>query len=343
MQTVANSQKQIDADIIGLFEHNLDTNTFPIKSQLYSTTRQLFDHSKIVFSTSAIPSMSNYKPGGTMLVAQGKITGRVLDSGTDALGRWTFFVLSGKHLHHVTIISANQVCAQPTVDNGRIRTLTASALQTSMLLTQGRSVTPRQAFISDLSNFIRHQQQLGHGIILAGDFNEILHTSFEGMTRLATECGLTDIMYNHHGRDDFATYNRGSTRVDYVLCTDWIAPSVLHATYEPFGYRTKGDHRNMVLDFDSLILFGNSTSKLSSPVHRLVKSKDHNTVSTYIATKHQYLVEHKFNLRLQQLQTQWDPQVAEQLDRDWLRASFHAAWQCKKKPNIEFVQQIAAL
>ena len=137
-------------------------------------------------------------------------------------------------------------------------------------------------------------------------------------------------MYHLLGRDDFPTCARGqSRRVDYVLSDQWIADAVLTGCYEPFGYRTKGDHRNISIDFDALKLFGNPTYNLATPTTREFTSKDRVAVSQYIQAKHEYLITHHFESRLTDLQENFSPESAEQLDRDLMRASFDAANRCR--------------
>jgi hypothetical protein len=108
-------------------------------------------------------------------------------------------------------------------------------------------------------------------------------------------------------------------------------------------YRTKGDHRNITVDFDAVQLFGNPTYNLATPSTREFTSKDRVAVLQYILTKHRYLEDHAFATRLQRLQDNFDPALAEQLDRNLLRASFTTAKQCRKKPNLPFVRKLAAL
>jgi hypothetical protein len=45
-------------------------------------------HSKAIWGTSHVIVEGDYKPGGTALVTFGKIAGRVIESGSDPLGRW---------------------------------------------------------------------------------------------------------------------------------------------------------------------------------------------------------------------------------------------------------------
>ena len=59
--------------------------------------------------------------------------------------------------------------------------------------------------------------------------------------------------------------------------------------------------------------------------------------------RHEYLTQHKFASRLAQLQEAWDPELAEQLDRDFQQASSSAAKSVRHKPYAPFVTKFANL
>ena len=273
----------------------------------------------------------------------GNHSSRTSSTTSDPLGRWSTITLSGRFNRKITVITAYQPCP-PTTPNTRVSSLTTHAQQVALLRLQGRTITPRQAFIQDLRAYLRELRSLDHGILLVGDFNEPLTTHYSGMTKVCSDFGLIDLMLHMIGRDDFPTCARGNNRrIDYILCDQWIANAALAGCYEPFGYRTKGDHRNISLDFDSARLFGNPTYSVAPPPSREFHSTDRVAVHQYIDAKFQYLEQHSFETRLQRLQQDFDPALAEQLDRDLMRASFTAAQACRKKPHLPFVRKLATL
>jgi hypothetical protein len=230
------------------------------------------------------------------------------------------------------------------VTNSRIKTLTATAQQVSILRQQGRyDTTPREAFVKDLTKFIQKKREEGSGILLMGDFNEALDVTYDGMTKMCSKLGLEDIMFQELGQDSFNTYVDGTERIDYVLADPWIADACISACYEPFQFRFKGDHRNMILDFDEIKLFGNPTYNLGTPPSREFSSKDKSANHTYIEHRHQYCVDHHIERRLEALELRWDATLAEKLDQDFQRACHHAAKKCKKKPNIVYVKKLRLL
>jgi hypothetical protein len=335
--------KRMKSDTTCLFEVNLDTLKHEIRENLFKTTRNIFDHNRLNITSSSVPSKHDYKPGGTLIMTQGNFKGRVIDSGSDALGRWTYQTLAGKANRNLTVVSAYQVCNQAVVDNSKVKTLTASAQQISILRIQGRDLSPRQAFIADLRKFMTEQRQKNNGIFIVGDFNELLDGTYDGITKLSSDFAMTDVMFHVLGHDEFATHITGSTRVDYAIADGWVAECILQACYEPFQFRSKGDHRPMIFDFDALLLFGNPTYRLHSPASREFSAKDTSCNRQYIEHRHAFLKSRNFATRLENLKSDWNSHTAEQMDSDHQRACKHAASKCKKKPNIAFVKKIADL
>ena len=195
----------------------------------------------------------------------------------------------------------------------------------------------------DLCQFMTNQHAQGNGVLLAGDYNEELDVMYDGITKLCSDFHLVDLMFHLAGRDDFATYACGSKRIYYILCDAWVSDASIQGCYEPFQYRLKGDHHAMVVNFDTNLLFGNPTTTLVTLAQREFSSKDAGSNQKYIQTKHKYLTQHNFASRLAHLQEAWDPDLAEQLDRDFQRASSSAAKSGRRKPKAPYVTKLANL
>lgn len=136
---------EIQADVICIAEHNLDTTKYHITSNMEYQRQQICGpRSRLASSSSTTQMSGNYKPGGTLMIARGNIMSRFLTSGSDPLGRWTYQTFSGKHNHPITIITAYQVCQKSTRVQGQY---TAHSQQESMLRQQGLvDYSPRKAF-----------------------------------------------------------------------------------------------------------------------------------------------------------------------------------------------------
>ena len=110
-----------------------------------------------------------------------------------------------------------------------------------------------------------------------------------------------------------------------------------------FNIASKGDHRAMVIDFNTNRLFGNPTTTLATPAQREFSSKDAGSNRKYIPTNHKYLTHHHFASCLAHLQEAWNPDLAEQLDRVFQRASTSAAKSVQRKPNAPYITKLANL
>ena len=151
-------------------------------------------------------------------------------------------------------------------------------------------------------------------------------------------------MFHLTGRDDFATYTRGSKHIDYIFCNAWVFDASLQGyTMNLFNIISKGDHCAMVVDFDTHLRFGNPTTTLATPAQRDFSSKDAGSNRKYIQNKHKYLTQHHFPSCLAHLQYAWDPELAEQLDRDFQCPSSSAAKSVYHKPHALFVTKLAKL
>jgi hypothetical protein len=216
--------------------------------------------------------------------------------------------------------------------------------------------TPRREFIKDLTEFISHMCPINRGdkLILVGDFNETMESANSGIRTVADEFGLVDILATRVGHTTFNTYNRGTKRIDFALCSPEVVAAVTKGGYEPFGYRPKGDHRPFYIDFNTMALFGNPTYQLASPSSRHISSKDLPNRKTYIEARYAYCVHHKLFSRINDLLSQpfnSDNSIShpntihqiESIDRDWVRSAIHAEQMCSIRFPSPFVIQIAQL
>jgi endonuclease/exonuclease/phosphatase (EEP) superfamily protein YafD len=76
---------------------------------------------------------------------------------------------------------------------------------------------PREKFRMDLLAVVQERQHEGHETILMGDFNEAYGSDPTGLMRIASTCGLVDVLHQRIGTTQFATFSGGRKRFDYVL------------------------------------------------------------------------------------------------------------------------------
>jgi exonuclease III len=203
--------KEIQADVFCGQEHNVDTTQASVRNILFNTSNQHWERSRIVVGTSPIPFQTPFIPGGTMVMTVGSLTGRLCKQDRDKWGRWSSRVFQGRAGRKVAIISAYQ----PIVKGGIAGKITVAAQHVSLLLKSEDKITnPRVAFRRDLSKWLKEYQDDGCEILLIGDFNEALGTDPDGMSKIASDHHLLDIMASRHSSAPPATYARGSKRLD---------------------------------------------------------------------------------------------------------------------------------
>jgi hypothetical protein len=322
----------LQVDLIGAPEHNLDFTQFRVQNGAHQAIRHTVEHSKTVWSHTPTKFESMYKPGGTMSSVVGNTVARIKETGTDDLGRWSYIKLSGKDNKVITFITVYQVCKKPPAAVQR-DSCTAHSQQQSLLTQQNRKdPSPIKHFRADLNKFLKTCHTNKELLVLFGDFNEVLGSDSAGISKMARDYLLIDVMHQTHAIADPATYARGKTRIDYVLASQEVFNSINECGYEPFNEHFLSDHRGYFVDFDLHKLFGNELQRLASLPFRDVRGKDTTSVTQYIEAKDEYLEDHNFFTRiakLQQLVTP-DEDLAEQLDRDWERASLTAGKKTRK-------------
>ena len=91
-----------------------------------------------------------------MMFPQGPVTAHITHQHTDLCGRWCYQTFSCKNYIKLSIITVYGPCLSSVHDNTKKQTLTYHVQLTSELRSQGRHVTPRQAFITDLSELLQN-------------------------------------------------------------------------------------------------------------------------------------------------------------------------------------------
>ena len=72
-----------------------------------------------MWGASTIDVGSEYKPGGTGIVAFGKTARRVIQQGMDTLGRWSWMAFEGEDNKVILVMSIYQSCKNPTNPQGK--------------------------------------------------------------------------------------------------------------------------------------------------------------------------------------------------------------------------------
>ena len=320
--TVCRCMKEVQADIFSGQEHKLDTTQSSVRTIIYDTARQHWERQRVVMGTTPIPFEKTHKPGGTMMITTGALTSRVKKQVRDKWGRWVCQEFKGKNDKQIAVMSAYQ----PIDKGAQTGRITVAAQHISLLIqTQDSCTKPREAFRRDLMECIKNYQNNGFEILLTGDFNEVLGSELEGMSKIANATGLLDLMAKHNASTPPATYARGAKRLDYALASPAISAALVAAGYEAFDSRIPSDHRGYFFDFDTAKLFGSETQELETRPRRILQTSNTKQVTEYIRQKHSLLQQCAAFTRMLKLSSPGQrPAFAERLDADVLNASLTA-------------------
>ena len=177
--------KRMHCDHLVLPEINLDTHQRWVRGRLHEHCRRIYGAGQYrsVMTNSTHTYHTAYKPGGLLSVTTGRLTGRILESGSDPMGRWVYTKFSASGANVVTVIGIYQPTAQ-RVDTARPTTVTAQ--QFSLLKQESRSQPHkvRKHYSQDLLKFVKGCKQNGELICIGGDLNETLGDDPDGLTKL---------------------------------------------------------------------------------------------------------------------------------------------------------------
>ena len=305
--------ENIRADAICLTETKLASDQPYVKRLLHSTKNKVWDHSKLVASDSQLDVTESYrKPGGTLTAVTNNSVGRVMDTETDPLGRWSGIILGGKDQRKLLILTAYQVSQR----TGAYGETTAYEQQRALLRQAGKvDPNPRKEFIKDLRKLLKKHHQANNHIILSGDFNEELGEDPHGITSILIQFDLVDTYSALHGVDNSPTYARGQRRIDYILCSKELHPYIYKTGIEPFNQRIFSDHRGLFIDLKYDGLFDRDVPPIVSVSCRDLRSTNANQAMKYVTTLSRLIAQHRLQDKILSLQETSDHQLAEQIDR----------------------------
>ena len=341
----------MDVDQVVFPETKLDTSEHWVHNKIHDHCRRIVGQGRyrLVTAASPIKFHTPYKPGGVMAVTIGHLSGRVVEMGTDEMGRWVYIRYSCSGEKKVTLIGVYQPCDQNVKTVGPT---TATAQQYS-LLKQHNKYQPqkvRHHYSMDLVAFVKECQNNEELVCVGGDFNETLGDEDNGLTRLMNQCGLVDVHYETHGIDThtFNTHKRGSRCIDYALMDPALMDSIEACGYMPFKYRIQSDHRGVYLDVITNQFFGSTTIPLPPAQLRLLNSRRINQIHPYFEKLEQHLETHNWYTQIQRLQDYMsrgirDDDLAEKLDRRRIAGCQWAASQLQQYPAPPYSPEIADL
>ncbi len=343
--------------VIGHYETNVAGKGYAAANYTSILKRQFIHQRSSITNTDVKVTDKVYQPGGASMAVTGKWTTRFKEAGTDPkLGRWSWVTLRCKGGRALTLISAYRVCRDsasvaPRGASGN-RGLKKASTQQRVLLQQTDTphAKPRDKFIDDLIPFINKRKRNKEDILLMVDMNECYENGDQtGLHRLVQECELCDPHAAMHGYDAPPSYQRGSYRIDFMLCTPRVLQAVVRCGMLPLGQLGTSDHRFLYCDLDASVLFDGVTDDSGDHASRRLVSTNPAAVEVYSTYLQQYFAEHHVFERLADLEKsssddRFDAAAEvkyEALDRDITRGMLAAEKRCPARVNYKYAWSLA--
>jgi hypothetical protein len=282
---------------------------------------------KIIHSSSTAPVLNFTKPGGNMVGITGSLVGRVRDTITDLYGRWCGYTLIGRDNKEIMVLTAYNVSQYK---NAKVGEDTLFNQQVAMYkLNTIREPDPKKIFINDLTELVMKARKEDKDIILTGDFNELVGDDTNGMARVLSAGGLTDVHSHQHGVVDTTTYTRGKKRLDYVFVTPRLIDHILRSGYESFHARIASDHRGYFVDFALAGFLDRQLPSIFSASSRAIRGTHPSNITKYVEYLDDYLEERDIYRRVKEQQYWYNKAQLEKLDRIITRGMLEAEDQCR--------------
>lgn len=228
--------------------------------------QQLFKHSRHSTSERISNITTHYKPGGTLTAVVGKWQARITERGEDSsgLGRWSYLRISSKKKNLIVMTAY-----RPTQAKG----INTNWMQQWLLLRR-KGVTnpePIKEFYKDILSTLKHWREQAYEIILMIDANEVIGAKTGGLTEIATQINMADLVALHHGsKNEPNTHVRGSKRIDYILGTQRVQDCCTQSGILPFYNGYASDHRPIFARVDLSKLLSDTVTNLESQAARLL-------------------------------------------------------------------------
>ena len=289
INTIYSGAEEIDVmdtlgiDVMALGETNRNLS-HDQRITLNAMMRLKFGHG-ITASASCKNKEIGYLPGGTAMLARGRVSGRIEKRVSDELGRFNYMTFRGKDDTGVIMINMYRVCQKKGSKTGPD---TAYMQQIEGLREKGiKNPDPRSQIFTDVTEIIKEWAELGYHPMVMGDMNADYND--EDFKKFIQENGLNDLIKENNKGPPPKTYSRGKKRIDYILGDDYVANAVVKSGALASQEGVLSDHTMQWVDLDVKLLFKNKSYIPMKPCEReftLVNAKKKRTFQEELLKSH---------------------------------------------------------
>ena len=296
----------MQVDIFGLTEINLDLNNGVVKDRLIQSSKQ-FDPYLRLTTSSSLQKVGDtpFKMGGTVTGSNGCWSGRIQKQGSDKLGRWTYMELQardGRNVIFITVYLPNKPSKE-----GRGTTI-YEQMRSDLLKYTGLLKDPRKEILSDLHKYISLEKNKGNTIFLMGDMNDNLGDSSGQVSSFLKSLGMKMTYQRRHGTDTELppTHDRGSTCLDLIGCCDHIpSNAIVRAGFAPFYFNFFTDHRGTYVDIDIKLIFNTTRPDTTKQIYKQFTTRHVPKCSKYLQILEEMMENSKVFKKVDKLETEF--------------------------------------
>ena len=242
---------EMQVDIFGLTEVNLDLNNGIVKDKLIQGGKHFDPYLRMAVSSSKQEvGKSPFKMGGTVTGSNGCWSGRIQKQGSDRLGRWSYMSLQAQKGNLVTIITV-YLPRKPSKE-GRGTTI-YQQMEADLLKRDKKLLDPRKELLTDLHKFLDSEKKNGNTVLLMGDMKDNLGMENGQVRQFLESTGLRMTYSTRHGEESTlpATHDRGSACLDLIGCSKNVPnDAIVRAGFAPFYFNFFTDHRGVYVDLN---------------------------------------------------------------------------------------------
>ncbi|GFH56253.1 hypothetical protein CTEN210_12729 [Chaetoceros tenuissimus] len=264
------SELAAESSFTGITEVNVTAS----KSIPFHDICKKFDHSSRLYQSFPLgkPTKkdSAYHKGGQLCFIPSFTYGRKHSMERDSHGRWTVVRLNGAD-KVVSIITAYRVCSNSFNLAGN--TIVDREVRSLLSAKHPQWDRPRDAFLTDLGEFVKNERKANRAVFLGGDLNSSIHD--EDIQQFMDSCGF----YNLLEGDELETgtsctrSQEDSGLIDLAMGTIELAVALLSAGARGFYNDSNSDHRLLELSFSKESLFKHNAMDKSQERHFNIKNR----------------------------------------------------------------------